>query len=528
MIRWNSLLASLLVLTVYESAAPATVTAYEELTHERVSEVAARTPFPGYAPYSVIEMGSANMGFALGPDTVVEGKTVVEWIRLGANLEDRLNRPLNHFHNPLAFWTVAGLLQFGQSSILWGQNPGPDQGWSWGHARQHLYDALTKPSLGERDQALTKMLRALGQQMHLVQDAASPAHTRNDPHPFPISNANSMVGGNYEKFILGIQRVEEPKFEGWLAGKRELEPLAPPTGPIWPDPAWSALPSDPQAPAAVARLIDTDRYRSTDAYTGVNPAVTAEPLIGLAEYTNANFFSEDSRWTSLTGSLFRPFVHPSRSSAVETVYNIPLPSGEVVKRKYYQKIANGDTGYRLATVGFLRDYYIQYPIDPGRAHDTAALDEKVWGDYAERLLPRAVGYSAALLQYFFRAYFWTSGLPEAFNIVNPLPEGMQGQLTVYAVRDDDRRQLGGFAVNAPASSISTEAYVLPKAGPWPCTNQQPCGADHWINREYCLLVFRGRLGSEPDGVAVGWTACTYEEPPPPPPPTCNYPCDGGA
>ena len=45
--------------------------------------------------------------------------------------------------------------------------------------------------------------------------------------------------------------------------------------------------NNPQATVAIARLTDIDRY------VGGNPAVTTAGLNGLAEYTNANFFSED-------------------------------------------------------------------------------------------------------------------------------------------------------------------------------------------------------------------------------------------
>src|SRR5262249_24587156 len=118
-----------------------------------------------------------------GVAAVFGGQSIQEWIATGAAREDfPESRVLNHFHNPLKRWDSAGL--FGQSSIYWQQNP--DQGlggtWSWPTARQGLFKFLTSPTPAARMQALADTARALGQTMHVVQDAASPAHTRDDPH----------------------------------------------------------------------------------------------------------------------------------------------------------------------------------------------------------------------------------------------------------------------------------------------------------------------------------------------------------
>src|SRR4029450_7679290 len=120
-----------------------------------------------------------------GATFIINGETIQTWIAIGAASEDLPeSRSLNHFHNPLKPWSGAGGL-LGQSSAYWQQNP--DQGlggtWSWPVARQRLLEFLTLPAPSAREQALADTARALGQVMHLVQDAASPAHTREDPHP---------------------------------------------------------------------------------------------------------------------------------------------------------------------------------------------------------------------------------------------------------------------------------------------------------------------------------------------------------
>jgi hypothetical protein len=119
-----------------------------------------------------------------GATFVVNGETVQTWIAIGATSEDfPATRSLNHFHSPLKPWASAGGL-LGQSSVYWQQNP--DQGlggtWSGPVARQRLFEFLTLPTPAAREGALADTARALGQVMHMVQDAASPAHTREDPH----------------------------------------------------------------------------------------------------------------------------------------------------------------------------------------------------------------------------------------------------------------------------------------------------------------------------------------------------------
>jgi hypothetical protein len=189
--RWKASLALALALSACAVTIflPTRVGAYAEPTHAAMTERAARTVRPGTS-LAVIDAGLVNMGFDVRLDTIVAGEAVVTWLRAGVVLEDVLPRWLNQFHNPLADWNVAGLSQIGQSSVLWAQNPDPMQSWSWATARQQLYDALTIPTQAQRDQALARMLRALGHQVHFVQDAASPAHTRNDPHP-PASTTRS-------------------------------------------------------------------------------------------------------------------------------------------------------------------------------------------------------------------------------------------------------------------------------------------------------------------------------------------------
>jgi hypothetical protein len=269
---------------------------------------------------------------------------------------------------------------------------------------------------------------------------------------------------------------EGPLFDGWLEASSDA--------PDFPVAGWESLDGNPLAPIAIARLIDTDRY------SGSNPAVTTEALIGLAEYTNANFFSEDRVFTENELDPQARFPFPKRSSVIEQVFDVTV-GGATVKRRYLVKSADGATGYRLATVGFLREYHQRFGLDWTRFKEAPALDEAVYRDYAERLVPRAVAYSTALIDYFFRGRMSAFGDDSAMRIQNLSDETMDGTFTLYYDdASDTRRPVPGaaWARTLAPQAVVTDLRVTAPTSPAP---KEP--------GKY-MLVFRGGLGSEPDAV----------------------------
>jgi hypothetical protein len=439
---------------------PVCVEAYEVATHRELVRVAGTRSIAD-------ELLRNDIGLSSGLTTIVHGKALENWLADGGAREDNFPRFLNHFHNPLApDWSQAGLgASVGQSAILWAQNPSQSApSWSWQDARRLYLDALTKSAGTDRDDGLAGTFEALGRQMHLIQDAASPAHARNDPH----------ILYNYETLIDNLRVVEEGPFAGWRDGTLEGVP----------DVGWRALDSNPLAPVAVARLVDTDRY------VGTNPEVTTGALIGLAEYTNANFFSEDRIFTETDVNQQRQFPFPRRSSVVEQALDVQV-GGATVKRRYLMKATDGAIGYRLATVGFLREYHRLFGLDFTRFREGPTLDEAVYRDYAERLIPRAVSYSTALIDYFFRGRLFAFGDDLSMGIQNLSDEVMDGTFTLYYDdADDARRPVPGAAWTR---TLTPEAFVTDLRVTAP-TNPAPKEPGKY------MLVFRGGLGSEPDAV----------------------------
>ena len=443
-------------------AMPALAECYEVATHREL----VRAAVVGSATDQILKN---ELGIPTGLRTVVLGRFLDDRAVSGGAREDDFPRFLNHFHNPLASnWSEAGLGgSVSQSAILWAQNPSQSApSWSWQDVRQAYLDALTKSASSDRDKGLAATFEGLGRQVHLVQDAASPAHTRNDPH----------ILFNYESAIDGLRLREASTFAGWLDGA--------PDTPGAPDPGWRSLDSNPLAPIAIARLVDADRY------TGANPGVTTGALIGLSEYTNANFFSEDRIFTESDVNVQTRFPFPKRSSVVAQDVDVQV-GGATVKRRYLVKTADGATGYRLATVGFLREYHRRFGLDFSRFRETPSLDEAVYRDYADRLVPRAVTYSTALIDYFFRGRLFVSGDDVAMAVRNSGDDPMSGTFTLYYDdAGDTRRPVPGASWTgalAPGARLSDLRVIAP-------TNPAPKEPGKY------MLVFRGVLGSEPDAV----------------------------
>jgi hypothetical protein len=433
---------------------------YEVETHREITGQAATQSTANNALIN-------ELGLSDGLLSLVGDRTLRDWMMSGAISEDDTPRYLNHFHNPLTEgWFNAGFGgNVGQSSIIWGQNSDPINGWAWQNVRAYYLTALRASAQSARATALRQTFEGIGHLVHLVQDAASPAHTKNDPH----------IAYNYEKLVRDVQRTDTPTFTGWLTSNT-----------LGPDPTWQSLAANAEAPIPPARLIDTDIY------TGANPADTVNPLIGLAEYTNANYFSEDRIFTENDSDASKRSPYPRRSSVVQADFQITLKTGANVTRAYYLKVQDGETGYRLATVDFLTNYLQRFNVDTSRLRQKPALDESVYRDYASRLVPKAVAYSAALMDYFLRGRLELSFTDDPANatqsrlrITNRSSEalGAGGQLTLYTDNASGDR---------PAVATLQLTTGVPPNQP----SQASVFVDPLLSVQAVTAVYQGPLGGE--------------------------------
>jgi hypothetical protein len=382
-----------------------------------------------------------------------EIKNPDEWLQYGAEHEDDSDSKIPdrsnfHFHNPLKEWREAGLsdMATGSSSIFWAQNgslqtaTNNKQGdRSWNKAREYYYKALTEVQFpGWRRNYFAEMFKILGHQVHLLQDLSVPDHARNDAHIL-----NSILGGIWKKKNNSFRCIE-----GWAAYNIiKVETIAN-YSQLKPSIDFSN-PADPESPIPMALLSDTKQYKiSQTPLAGLNQ--------GLAEYTNANYFSEDTIFTEDYQHDHKHwFPHPSK---LETnVMSLGMPStvtAEDGKKDLVKPVSksNGETLDNLVSAGYNLSY-----IDHGEKEYKFAfyLSDACHQEYAKKLIPRAVGYSATLLDYFFRGeieislpYSTNPALPQLDGIYAFSFDGSQGfryiSLMAKNVTRDNEEMTNGF------------------------------------------------------------------------------------
>ena len=386
--------------------------AYDGSVHSRLNDEARR--------YSKLDLFLKNqLNIQYGVDaTFKKGrktKSVIKWLAYGGEAEDfgwlgkyhiTTTRAFNHFHDPLKTWDEADLdntitviytgnyLRSPVSPIIWGFNPEQQDfamnvtgDWSWGKAREYFYTYLTGKDFDgntvavtqeARESAFADCFRAVGHVMHLLEDMSVPLHTRNDAHVFPLFWFNRWTYETYAK--KNINHLDyNPDQPGDLPHPDLLTDPRPESG-------HTDL-------APVTGLFDRNLYN----IGGAIPASDAR--IGLAEYSNANFLTNDTMFT---------YQHPSLS---ETNYDaaiwlnpevVDAQDDEQDNRIYFRKDIDEPIEHLMAA-GYW--YYQLFMWNKPELQYAFIVDEKCFADYADKLIPRAVGYSAALLDYFFRGDF---------------------------------------------------------------------------------------------------------------------------
>jgi hypothetical protein len=503
--------------------------ALEKETHRAINEYVATTS----NSFSLNSYLVNQLGYKNGVQEVLNGKEIWKWIRDGGKTEDEpaYTRSRNHFHDPLKPWDQAGLNSFlfsGMSSALWIQDQtnrrltdlGGD--WSWKKARQFCYAALTGNSKAldgfkveegwlnsttifgrtnmsdvERKQFLAWAFRAVGQTMHLVEDASVPEHTRNDVH----------IRYNYENYVDDLRSSNSANFKTLLSN-----PI------LFSSPVNSG-----------ASFIDADQY------DGTNLSITFGSNIGLAEYSNANFFSEDT--------IFTDYPHPAYA---ETTYpNIDWTKPEIIDAEdgkldgiiYIRKTIGEAADIRLASLS-----YISYDCIKKGKYDFSplVLDDNVYSDYAALLIPRAVGYSAGLLDYFFRGrieislpqsalYASTGDKNAGFTRISLLavndtsdgdemPDGTIELVARYRTVAQDPFQ----ALDLQASNDYFYAVVPEATGKRTIPRGTPVELAFYLDRTTIIpvnavdvslqVVYHGKLGNEDGAVAVGWKSISDPTP----------------
>lgn len=474
-----------------------------------------------------------------------------------------INRFLNHFFDPVnnAPLSIGGqnhtapawALGTTNANALSAENTaesGRRNHYSVKDAREYMFRALTgmdgngsraigaggaTPSTPEDKEAVRKAywattFRALGDIVHLVQDMGQPQHTRNDPHsPINIVNGERV----YEEFTN--QRALGGRYTCFFGfGRMDEVPLL--------DDVYGDYP-------VVPRFNQFGDFFST----GAGSASGVASGKGLADYSNRGFFTAGTN-VGMSRNVYS-------SPALATAQAVPLgkvspcfpPGGEAVAftGTVHDMLDPSQSADNVPLT--TRGLWDRGELDPQVRY---SLNEQNYIAMADLLIPRAVAYSAGLIDYFFRGrmeitlpsegvysvvdHAVVNGVDEGFtkvklklrNVTPAINDGQgsyaqtMGPGKLYAVAKYRRNPCyqpdlsgehtaNGAIINGCSASPNPTAHeeiVVSAAADVQSintTDPQPFSFDFTDNPIplnatdlYLQVVFRGQIGSEADAVAV--------------------------
>ena len=385
-------------------------------------------------------------------------KTPEDWVIDGSSTEDDGFRSRNHFFDPV---NNAGLYGTFTPARDWATNGIDNLGfandYSIPQARQYLYKALTAPGVAERDQAWANTFRSVGQFTHLLQDMAQPQHVRNDIHISFSEDLNWLTSG-YSRYELYTNKN---------AGALNYAGSYP--------------------------VVLQPSYREYWQAKGK----------GLAEFTNANFVSEGTNLDFnpypgpvVTNTYTYEEVEPQVTDLLDgvTYNNVTVRYvGNTFTDAYTGGAVNNDYLSAFSVFDFVHEQY-----SPNGVY---SLTDKNHQKYADLLIPRAVGYSAGLINYFFRGkldFDVEPNIASSIIIKNLGAEDVGGMFSLYY---DDT---SGMRNPVPGASWSLAIPANGQSSPLNFT--APTAPAPMEDGRY-LLAFKGDMGQEAQTAVAGKLKC---------------------
>lgn len=415
--------------------------------------------------------------------------TIKELVLFGSEYEDEmyLVRPLNHFFDPqnnrrltplprdfIAFRTPNWALE--DTGELSGQD------YSYNDAIEYMDKALTSSTVEERDKNWGKLFKTLGQVVHLLQDMAQPQHTRNDKHP-PMLDLSKTYYEAYTDKKLSVA-VKKSK-------------MAFPLNYPMPDPA----------------VFNTARrYFYGDGK-------------GLSEFSSNNFVSAGTNFVGTGIGLTHhddfplPRVETTNVLAPTPISSIPcdpdygacsvLDGGEMTFLQTQGYDGNAYTSFtndKASTYGLF-----DYDLERNAKYRRYTLNRFNYDAAHEFLLPRAVAYSAGLINHFFRGRISiaNSRKDASFILTNNSKANAKlaagGRVSLYHV-DEKNVPTRLYDYTLESDLLPNESMVLPGM-PYKYMSEQK-GAKVG---DRILVVYRGKIAEE-RGIATAHTTVEF---------TCN-------
>lgn len=464
--------------------------AYEASTHEMLTRHAASRSVLVDSNRALL----SDLGWGAWETSLYAGEggqeTALQRMVFGARNEDAdyNTRPFNHFFDPQyngrqgRGLTVLGFT-LGNTSPDWSLedngtvvdhyggkcSSGTDcpQVYSFRAGQRAFWNALTGYSVSSRQTNTSLVFQVLGQVTHHIQDMAQPQHTRNDQHVHPVGSYNPDWSF-YEK------KTDKDRSE-------------------------------------ISQMLDADKANNTEYPIPKFPRArdfwitsdsTVSHYIGMAEFTSNNYTSYGT-----------PFVADSSANGIGPATDFALPDGANKEIKRYQVGELVSVSGKIIPPG-QRDYVTGFIYDEltkefketkmaakslisiltrGISRVQYVEDSLIYTARHKVLMPRAVAFSAGIINHFFRGRLnivqtdtknqWTvTNLSGSGN-------GMDGQFSIYSEDVNGNRSVVGTSVRASLNSGANMTLgFTPPAG-----------------TKKIVLAFAGKIGEEGDPTAEsGW------------------------
>lgn len=312
------------------------------------------------------------------------------------------------------------------------------------------------------------MFRSLGNVVHLLQDAAQPQHTRLDAHSLIDPEQQQALEGYTNARILGGKNNDVGDFvRGFYATADKVRLSVPPLGSYG---MGSSL------PGGSIQFATPQRYFTTRAGLGTPPPFPARA--GMADYSNRGFFTGGT----LPGMENTPHQSPPQDfenaaygydtvgSPCESVTPIDprlhmaacwhfvhgVPDTLLPEYASSQDVL--PTGFSLPKVpllaeGVFRRYYTDQLGGVGTIHiPMVTWSPSVLDAIGNLTIPRAVGYSAGFLDYFFRGKLELSSPPDGLYAV--LDQGTPHHVEDGLPKDEAGRVFGYQRVRVRVRNVT--------------------------------------------------------------------------
>lgn len=433
------------------------VYSYKESTHQEFSGHAVKISDISRDPSLLKNLGleafSDNQTFPEPYNQVGRKLSILELVRNGAKFEDSAPRFLHHFYNPINEAPLTVGVELGFRSPDWALEDRGDltstlagpQEYSYKEAMDYFYLALTSQAKQVRDQNWGMLFQSLGQVIHHVQDMAQPDHVRNDQH-------NDATDPSwYEAYTDHLRSSGDVTFNTLMAFSRHPIPEFP-----TPRDFWTTRAVDPNIADRRGIADFTNRnFVSKDTIFLLNDGVAvpspefplptpditpttvdiADPsIMGAQGQALCDRIKSNSVFQFPASACFIDFVSTPVTGTVtgEPTLNTRAASYSIFDKKLQDFNVNSS---------YTRQEGMNYTIDR-----SFTLNKFNFNAAHSYLVPRAVAYSAGLINHFFRGEIEFSQRADVGWFV----KNMSGQpmhsgtfRLFYDNQDGDRREVSG-------------------------------------------------------------------------------------